>query len=70
MRAPGLHGGAPRFAGVAFAIEWVPAWFYPYYFLLALAVLPRHQWFVISLRPNRCQNSSVAFASRTVGDIR
>ena len=45
-----LHAGAvrlpallydvwPRFEGVAFSIEWVPAWFYPYYFLLGLAGL-------------------------------
>ncbi|MFT4582064.1 MAG: succinate dehydrogenase/fumarate reductase cytochrome b subunit [Gammaproteobacteria bacterium] len=39
VRLPSLlYDVWPRFAGVALAIEWVPAWFYPYYFLLALAV--------------------------------
>jgi succinate dehydrogenase/fumarate reductase cytochrome b subunit len=38
VRLPSLlYDVWPRFAGVAFAIEWVPAYFYPYYFLLALA---------------------------------
>ena len=27
----------PGFAGLAFSIEWVPAYFYPYYFLLGVA---------------------------------
>lgn len=32
-----LGGPAPHFAGVAFTFQWVPAWFWPYYTLLALA---------------------------------
>ncbi|MCA2977671.1 MAG: hypothetical protein INH41_16270 [Myxococcaceae bacterium] len=34
---PGLAGVHPGFAGVAFTFEWVPAFFWPYYLLLAVA---------------------------------
>ena len=38
VRLPSLlYGVWPRFDGVAFSIEWMPMWFYPYYFLLAWA---------------------------------
>lgn len=38
VRLPALLFAAPpRFAGVSFALHWLPAWFYPYYFVLALA---------------------------------
>ena len=38
VRLPALLFDAPpRFSGVSFALHWLPAWFYPYYFVLALA---------------------------------
>ena len=40
VRLPSLlYDVWPRFEGVAFSIEWMPMWFYPYYFLLAWAGL-------------------------------
>jgi len=39
-RVPSLVAGAhPEFSGVAFSIEWMPAFYYPYYALFATAAL-------------------------------
>ena len=32
-----LYDAWPGFAGISFSLHFVPAWFYPYYFILALA---------------------------------
>lgn len=43
-----LMDAAPGFEGVSFALWWMPAFFYPYYFLLLLAGL-YHAWNGISM---------------------
>lgn len=62
-----LFGIYPGFEGLAFTIQWMPGYFYPYYSLFAAAAL-YHAWFALRsmLRTGARARPALAFASNAL----